>query len=173
LIEADVLVLATGFDVVHYLAGVDIEGTAGQQLRHVWDDDNGRAYLGLTVPGFPNLFCLYGPNAAAGHGGSYINTVECQLGYLVELLLQMRVAGAAAVEVKADVHDDYNARVDAANNSMIWSHPGCSTYYRNSRGRVVYTNPWRIVDFWAMTRSPDLAEYELRGGSRTGRHTDT
>ncbi len=160
--ETDVLVLATGFDVVHYLVPMQIRGVRGQFLSEVWDGDNARAYLGIAMPGFPNLFCLYGPNGAPGHGGSYINTVECQLDYLVDLLVKMRREGAAAVDCKQDIHDKYNVEVDAANERMIWSHPGFSTYYRNSRGRVVYTNPWRIVDFWHMTRAADLSDFNLR-----------
>jgi 4-hydroxyacetophenone monooxygenase len=157
----DVIVLATGFDVVHYLAPMEITGTNGRTLSDVWDGDDARAYLGMTIPGFPNLFCFYGPNGAPGHGGSFINTTECQLNYLVDLLITMRKAGAAAVDCRQDVHDAYNARVDATNEAMIWSHPGVSTYYRNSRGRVVYTNPWRIVDFWHMTRQANLDDYHL------------
>jgi 4-hydroxyacetophenone monooxygenase len=162
LIEADVLVLATGFDVVHFLSGVNVEGIDRQVLNEVWDGDNGRAYLGLTVPGFPNMFCLYGPNAAPGHGGSYFNNTECQLNYMVDLLSKMRAAGAASVDVKPSVYDEYNRRVDEAHGKMIWSHPGFKTYYRNPRGRVVYANPWRIVDFWKMTRSAQPEDYTLR-----------
>lgn len=161
-IEADVLVLATGFDVVHYLSTVDVRGVDGVPLRSVWDGDDCRAYLGLTVPGFPSLFCLYGPNAAPGHGGSYINTVECQLDYVVDLLEKMREADGTAVDVKADRYTEYSDRVDAAHRKMVWSQPGVTTYYRNTRGRVVYANPWRIVDYWHMTRSADLKDYEIR-----------
>ena len=163
LVEVDALVLATGFDVVHFLSSVQVQGADGRELSTVWEGDNGRAYLGLTVPGFPNLFCLYGPNAAPGHGGSYINTVECQLGYVVDLLGKMREAGAASADVKPSVFDDYNRRVDEANDNMIWSHKGFTTYYRNARGRVVYTNPFRILDFWKMTRSARLEDYVLGG----------
>ena len=161
-IEADVLVLATGFDVVHYLSTVDVRGVGGTPLRTVWEGDDCRAYLGLTVPGFPSLFCLYGPNAAPGHGGSYINTVECQLDYVADLLEKMRAAGGAAVDVKPEVYAEYTERVDEAHRKMVWSQPGVTTYYRNARGRVVYANPWRIVDYWHMTRSADLENYEIR-----------
>jgi 4-hydroxyacetophenone monooxygenase len=161
LVEVDALVLATGFDVVHYLASVDVRGVDGTSIKEVWNSDDGRAYLGLTVPGFPNLFCLYGPNAAPGHGGSYITAAECQLNYLVDLLCKMRRSGADSLDVKPEVYERYNARVDDAHNKMIWTHPGFGTYYRNSRGRVVYANPFRIVDFWHMTRSADLTEYSL------------
>ena len=163
-IEVDVLILATGFDVVHYLSTVDVRGVDGVALSSVWEGDDCRAYLGLTVPGFPSLFCLYGPNAAPGHGGSYINTVECQLDYVIDLLEKMRAVGGAAVDVKPDRYAEYTDRVDDAHRKMVWSQPGVTTYYRNTRGRVVYANPWRIVDYWHMTRSADLEDYEIRKG---------
>ena len=155
-------VLATGFDVVHFLSSVNVQGIDGQLLNTVWEGDNGRAYLGLTVPGFPNMFCLYGPNAAPGHGGSYITSAEYQLHYVIDLLSKMREAGATSVDVNASVYDEYNIRVDDAHNKMIWTHPGVTTYYRNARGRIVYANPWRILDFWEMTRSARLEDYTLR-----------
>ena len=73
-----------------------------------------------------------------------------------------REGSRPAVDCNQDIHDKYNVEVDAANERMIWSHPGFSTYYRNSRGRVVYTNPRRIVDFWHMTRSADMSDFHLR-----------
>lgn len=161
LVEVDVLVLATGFDVVHYLSSVDVLGLDGQILREVWNGDDGRAYLGMTVTGFPNLFCLYGPNAAPGHGGSYMGVVEAQLNYIVDLIAKMREAGAKAVDVERAVYDDYSRRVDDAHAKMIWTAPGVSTYYQNAQGRIIYANPFRIVDFWHMTRSADLADYAL------------
>jgi 4-hydroxyacetophenone monooxygenase len=127
----------------------------------VWEDDDARAFLGSAVPGFPNLLMVYGPNTQGGHGGSLIGTGEAQLHYIVSLLAQMLTEGIGSVEVKPEVYDDYNRKVDEAHANMIWTHPGMSTYYRNSRGRVVVPIPWRVVDFWQMTRHADLNDYVL------------
>lgn len=159
--EIDTLILATGFDVVHYLSSVDVVGVGGRVLREVWNEDDGRAYLGMTVPGFPNLFCLYGPNAAPGHGGSYIGVVEAQLTYIEDLISKMREAGAKTVAVRPDVYDAYSEKVDEAHSRMIWTAPKVRTYYQNSHGRIVYANPFRIVDYWHMTQSADIDEYIL------------
>lgn len=159
--EADVVVLATGFDVVRFLAPMTVTGRDGRVLHDEWDDDDARAYLGLTVPGFPNFFCLYGPNTQFGHGGSLLFMIELQMHYLSDLLRQMTDGGLGAVECRQDVHDDYNAAVDAAHNQMVWTHPGMDVYYRNSRGRVVVINPFRIVDFWHRLRHADLEEYRV------------
>ncbi|MEN3279364.1 MAG: 4-hydroxyacetophenone monooxygenase [Solirubrobacteraceae bacterium] len=157
--EVDVIVCATGFDVVRFLAPMDVRGRSGRTLRATWDDDDSRAYLGLAVPDFPNLFMVYGPNTQAGHGGSLIGTAEAQLHYVMDLLAQMLRGGIGAVECRPEVYEDYNRRVDEAHERMVWTHPGMATYYRNSRGRVVVNTPWRVVDFWRMTRAADLGDY--------------
>jgi 4-hydroxyacetophenone monooxygenase len=128
-------------------------------LREVWDDDDARAYLGTAVPGFPNFFMVYGPNTQAGHGGSLLASAESQLDYVIDLLQQMLARGIDAVECREDVYERYNERVDHAHEQMVWTHPGMETYYRNSRGRVVVNTPFRIVDFWHMTRQADLRDY--------------
>lgn len=157
--EVDVIVCATGFDVVRFLNSIDVRGSDGRSLREVWDDDDARAYLGTAVPGFPNMFMVYGPNTQAGHGGSLLGMTESQLDYIVDLLGQMIAGGIGSVEVRPGVFEEYNAKIDRAHEHMVWTHPGMSTYYRNSRGRVVVNTPWRIVDYWHMTREADLGDY--------------
>ena len=156
--ELDVLVLATGFDVVNFLASIDVRGRSGRSIRETWDGDNARAYLGCAIPDYPNFFCLYGPNTQTA-GGSLMFMLESQMSYVAGLLHQMAELDLGSLEVRADVHDRYNERVDEAHERMIWTHPGFGTYYRNDRGRVVVANPFRMVDFWDMCQRPDLSEY--------------
>jgi 4-hydroxyacetophenone monooxygenase len=155
----DVLVMATGFDVVHFVSTYEVIGRGGLRLRDAWDDDNCRAYLGLTIPDMPNFFTIYGPNTQTGHGGSLIHTVEDQLDYVADLLGQMFCACIDAVDVKQETYDAFADTVDRMHEGMIWSHPGMTTYYRNSRGRVVALSPFRNVDYWRMTRHADLRDY--------------
>jgi 4-hydroxyacetophenone monooxygenase len=157
--EADVLVVATGFDVLRFLTAFEVHGRSGQSLREVWNDDDARAYLGLAMPDFPNFFCLYGPNLQPGHGGSLIFVVEMQMRYIMDLLKQMLNQGIGAVECRQDVHDAYNERVDEAHANMVWTHPGMETYYRNARGRVVVNGPYRNATFYDMTRTADLDDF--------------
>jgi 4-hydroxyacetophenone monooxygenase len=166
--DADVIVLATGFEAADALGHLEIRGRGGDRLADRWGSDDPRAYLGIAVPGFPNLFLLYGPNTNLGHGGSIIFQAECQSAYIVGLLQQMRAVGASSVDVRRDVHDDYNERVDEAHRHMIWTHPGMETWYRNRAGRVVTNSPWRLVDYWTMCHSPSLDDYEP-GGDPTSR----
>ncbi|MFV0309908.1 MAG: flavin-containing monooxygenase [Desertimonas sp.] len=159
--EVDVVIAATGFDVVRFLASMEIIGRSGSSIREIWEDDDARAYLGTVVPDLPNFFCLYGPNLQPGHGGSFLMTLEQQAAYVRGVLAKMFRRGIGSVECRQDVHDRYNADVDAAHANMVWSHPGMTTYYRNSRGRVVVNSPWRNVDFWHLTREPDLDDFIL------------
>jgi 4-hydroxyacetophenone monooxygenase len=157
--EVDVLVFATGFSPRRMLYPMDIRGRSGVPLREQWGEDDARAYLGITVPDFPNFLVMYGPNTNLGHGGSAIFHAECQVTYISELLTRMISEGIGTVEVRPEVCDAYNDRVDAAHQKMVWTHPGMTTYYRNAAGRVVTTTPWRLVDYWAMTRHPDMADF--------------
>ena len=158
---ADAIVLATGFQMTQMTSRIDVCGRAGKRLDEFWGDDNATAYLGISVPGFPNLFIMQGPNAGLGHGGSAIFQSECQARYITAMILRMLEQGVAAADVRMERHDDYVARVDAEHEDMIWTHPGVSTYYRNRHGRVVSVSPWRLVDYWAMTHDPTLDDYEL------------
>lgn len=155
--EVDVLIVATGYDVARYLSPVDVAGRGGVTVREAWDDDDSRAYLGTVIPEFPNFFMLYGPNTQLGHGGSFIFIVECQIDYVLRVLRHMNDHSLREVECRHDVYDAYNEKVQAMHQKMIWSHFGMSTYFRNSRGRIVTQNPWRLVDFWKLTREADVA----------------
>jgi 4-hydroxyacetophenone monooxygenase len=157
----DVIVVATGFKVTEMAARLDITGRRGKNLREKWAGDNPTAYLGLTVPDFPNLFCMLGPNSGPAHGGSVIFQSECQSRYISTCLIEMIERGIAAIDVRQDVHDDYIRKVDAEHETMIWTHPGMTTYYRNKSGRVFSAMPWRFVDYWAMTHDADLDRYHL------------
>lgn len=163
-VDVDVLVFATGFDVVRFISSYEVIGRGGRRLREVWDDTDGRAYLGLSIPGFPNFFTLYGPNTQTGHGGSLIHTVEAQLDYVESLLRQLFARGLTSVECKQDVYEDFARQVDDMHAGMVWSHPAMSTYYRNEKGRVVVISPFRNLDYWHLTRRAELDDYLL--GSR-------
>jgi 4-hydroxyacetophenone monooxygenase len=157
--EADVLVIATGFDVLRFLTAFEARGRSSRSLREIWNDDDARAYLGLTIPDFPNFFCLYGPNLQPGHGGSFMFLAEMQVRYIMDLLRKMLTQGLGAVECRQDVHDKYNERIDQAHENMVWTHPGMETYYRNTRGRVVVNSPHRNDTFYEMTRTAKLEDF--------------
>ena len=159
--EADVVVLATGFVVTDLAARLGIAGRGGRKLAEEWADENQSAHLGMSVPGFPNFFCMYGPNTNMGHGGSVIFLAECQSRYISGCIVEMVERGLAVMECRPEARDDWVRRVDAEHAELVWTHPGMSTYYRNRHGRVVSPSPFRLVDTWAMTHRPELADFKL------------
>ena len=160
-IRVDVIIYATGFHANRYLWPMEIVGRGGAVLAEQWGD-RPTAYLGMTVPNFPNLFCLYGPGTNLAHGGSLIFHAECQIRYIMGCISAV-MAGGGSIECRADVHDDYNRRLQAELDTMVWSHPSIRhSWYRNAEGRIYILSPWRLVDYWKWTRSPDLAEFALR-----------
>ena len=157
--EADVLVIATGFDVLNFITTYEAKGRSGVSLADQWEHDNAQAYLGTVVPNFPNFFTLYGPNLQPGHGGSLIFVVEMQVRYIMDMIQKMLDQNIGSVEIRQEVHDGYNQDVDQAHEQMVWTHPGMTSYYRNDRGRIVVNSPWRNVDFYEMTREANLSDY--------------
>jgi 4-hydroxyacetophenone monooxygenase len=163
-VEADVLILATGYQASNVLGSYDVVGRDGRVLRDVWDGDNASAYLGTLVTGFPNFFILLGPNVGSGHGGSMIRNIESQAHYATRLIEAMLERGATTLEVKEQVYLDYMSQIDAAHEKLVWTHPGTENWYRNSRGRVVAITPWRNDAFWRMTRTADPDDLDFGFG---------
>ena len=158
---ADILIYAIGFEMMQMAARLNIKGRDGVDLIETWDGDNPTAYLGITVPGYPNFFCLLGPNTGLGHGGSAMFQAECQTRYITACIVEMIENNLASLEIHREAHDTYVEQVDTEHQQMIWSHPGMTTYYRNARGRVVTVMPWRLVDYWKMTHEADLDNYHV------------
>lgn len=155
----DVIIYATGFEASRMLFPIDVTGLGGVKLRDLWGDDDPRAYLGITVPGFPNLFLTYGPNTNLAHGGSIIFQAECQVHYILHCLALLIDSGHDAMECTPRAHDDYNAVLDETLSQMVWTYRGVTNWYTNAHGRVTTNSPWPLVDYWHMTRKPDAAAF--------------
>ncbi len=160
-----VIILATGFQASKMLWPMEIVGAEGRSIRDLWGDDDPRAYMGMTVPGFPNLFITYGPNTNLAHGGSIIFHTECQVRYICQALREMLEHDLTTLDVRPEVHDAYNVKVDAACQRMVWAHPGVTSWYKNRHNRVTVTSPWRLLDYWRMTREFQPDDYIARHGA--------
>lgn len=157
--EVDAIVMATGFHASKLLWPMEIIGRGGRSIRERWGDDDPRAYKGMSVPGFPNLFVLAGPNTILSHGGSAIFHSECQVTYILQAIREMVERNLRTLEVRRDVHDRYNQQIDERHRNMVWAHPGVTSWYKNKHNRVTMTSPWRLVDFWSLTREFDPDDY--------------
>ncbi len=160
--EAEVLIFGTGFEASNFLVPMRIHGRGGVELHEAWGGD-ARAYLGMTTPGFPNLFMLYGPNTNIVVNGSIIFFSECSVRYVVGCLKLLAETGARSLEVRREVHDAFNVRVDAENARMAWGAPQVTSWYKNSLGRVSQNWPFPLVDYWSATKAPDPADFIVDG----------
>ena len=156
--EADVVVYATGFRALEYLAPMEIVGRGGQSITDFWGDEP-RAYLGMTVPQFPNLFLMYGPGTNLGYNGNLFFNAECQARYIANSLKWMIEDDLSAIEVRQDVYADYASRMDEALAGFTWSHGGAGNWYKNKAGKVIANSPWPLIDYWEWTRAPDEADF--------------
>jgi 4-hydroxyacetophenone monooxygenase len=157
--ELDVIVLATGFHTTRSIWPLDIVGRTGESIHDYWQIDEMRAYLGMTVPGYPNLFMLLGPNTGLAHGGSVIFQIETQMQYVIKFLEALADRGAATIECRAEAYERWIELVDAAHAKMVFSHPGMTNWYKNRAGRITTITPFLLVDYWSMTQQPVLEDF--------------
>ena len=158
--EVDILILATGFHSNQFLWPMDIVGKEEQTLASVWGD-SANSYKGISVPNFPNLFCLYGPNTNIVHGGSIIYQTECQIHYVMQCLTAMIDKGVDAIDVRDQINESYNEKVQTISKTLAWGHPNVASWYKNSDGRVVNNSPFSLQEYWAVTHKVDLDDYHL------------
>ncbi|HQN41965.1 MAG TPA: NAD(P)/FAD-dependent oxidoreductase, partial [Pseudomonadales bacterium] len=156
----DVIIYGTGFKASRLLWPMQIIGRGGVELQQQWNDDP-HAYLGITVPGYPNLFCLYGPNTNIVVNGSIIFFSECEMRYIMLALQQLLERNQRTIECKQSVHDAYNDWIDAGNQQMAWGSPRVQSWYKNSQGRVTQNWPYTLLEFWRRTRTLNPDDYQF------------
>ncbi len=159
---ADVIVYATGFHANRVLWPMEITGRDGVDLRSLWGE-RPAAYLGITVPGFPNLFCMYGPGTNLAHGGSLIFHSECQMRYITQCLDLLIDGGHRSMEPTQERYDDWHERSQREIKTLVWSQPSIKhSFFKNAYGEIHVLSPWRLVDYWRWTKEPDVDDFEIR-----------
>lgn len=165
---ADVIVYATGFRHTDVLWPMTITGRDGIDLHSLW----GRrpyAYLGVTVPGFPNLFVLYGPGAHLAHGGSLIFNSELQMRYIDSCLAELINTGLRSIEPTTQAAETWHRRTQAEIAKMVWAHPAVRhSYFKNADGEIHTVSPWRLDEYWAAVREPDWSQFITRRDAGQG-----
>src|SRR5262245_2944006 len=156
--ELDVLVLATGFRVDRFLRPMEVIGRAGRRLDDSWAK-RPTAYLSISVPGFPNLFMLNGPNGPVGNF-SLIEVAELQLAYILRLIEPLRSGRCREISPSEATTERFEAdRVEAAKKT-VWT-TGCRSWYLDDRG-IPAVWPWTFDRFREEMAAPRLAAYEVR-----------
>jgi 4-hydroxyacetophenone monooxygenase len=158
--QLDVIVYCTGFHAWRFLGGIEVTGVGGADLHQRWGQDPA-AYLGITVPDFPNLFCLYGPNTNLVVNGSIVMFSECAVHYVMECLRALLERGDQVMDLCPGVLDPYQATIDEANALMAWGAEGVDNWYKSPAGRVSQNWPLATVEYWDLTRALDPGHYRF------------
>lgn len=158
--EVDIIALATGFQSSDYLTPIRVTGRGDKNLHQWWAGDC-RAYLGITMPGFPNLFMTGGPTTGVVVNGSAIFSAECAVEYALSAIHGLLAGGYAAMDVRKAPFDTFNERVDAGNLTKAWGVAKTTSWYKNRFGRASQTWPFSLMEYRRLTEKADLADYEM------------
>ena len=158
----DVLIYGTGFSASQFLNSLRVSGLGGVDLHQQWGLEP-KAYQGVCVPGFPNLFMLYGPNTNLITNGSLVLFSEIEIEYVMRCLRTLGERGARAMVCTEEASERYNARIDAAARSMAYGIEGVSNWYKSSSGRVTQNWPLSTIDFWRQMQTVQTQDFRFLG----------
>jgi cation diffusion facilitator CzcD-associated flavoprotein CzcO len=133
-------------------------GRGGVELTETWRRQGARAYYGITVSGFPNLFILVGPNTGLGHN-SIIFMIESQVRYVMDCMRKLEARGARALDVRLEVQDRFNEHIHARLKKAVWSAGGCKSWYLDEHGRNPTLWPGSTIPYWRQTHSARPSDY--------------
>ena len=157
-IAVDAIVLGTGFAASEFLAPMTIRGRGGLSLDDAWRD-GAKAWLGITVPGFPNFFMLYGPNTNLGHN-SIVFMLESQIAHVMRCLKTRDARGGRTIEIESPPFERYNARLQRATRHTVFA--GCTSWYVDPQGRHTVNWPGFTTTYRWLTRHAGLGAYAVR-----------
>jgi cation diffusion facilitator CzcD-associated flavoprotein CzcO len=157
--SVDVIVYATGFETSEAKPPFPIAGRGGLDLARAWAR-NIEAYLGTTIPGFPNAFLLVGPNMGLGHS-SMIFMMESQFAYVLDAIQTMRSKRIKSVEVRRAIATRYNDKLQKRLEHTVWNSGGCSSWYLTSNGKNTTAWPGFTFEFRLKTRRFDATNYDI------------
>lgn len=153
---ADVLVYGTGFRATEFLAPLTVRGRDGRDLHEQWSE-GARAYLGMAVPHFPNMFLVFGPNTNLG-SSSIILMMEEQSRYIRQLVETLARADAPiALEVRREVDEEYDREMLSRLSDSVWT--GCDSWYKTDSGRITTNWPGLVHEYQRRTKTADPADY--------------
>jgi hypothetical protein len=161
----DTIVLGTGFAATEFLAPLTITGRGGRDLHRQWKD-GASAYLGIVVPGFPNLFVLYGPNTNLGHN-SILVMLEAQVGWVVQAVRELQDRRIGWMDVRPDVAAAFDGWIQRRLAGTVFA-TGCHSWYLTESGRNTQNWPASTLTFRRRTRRLRLEEFELSFHDRLG-----
>ena len=153
--SVDCIVWATGFKTNDFMFPMEVTGSEGRDLREAWAN-GAHAHLGITVPGFPSMFIMFGPNTNTS-GGSIITYLEAQAGYVRQALQHVGDRGAGAISVRPEVEAASDRELQARFPGTAWTR--CDSWYRDERGRIVANWPGYMREYLRATRHLDPGDF--------------
>lgn len=162
-IEADLVVLATGFETVKFFGNLEINGPNGVSLKQAWEEEI-RAHRSVVVKEFPNFFMMFGPNSGLGHS-SIIVMLEAQARYIAQLLCEARDSGKSTILVRPEAEASYNQELQKALQTTVWN-SGCNSWYLDDKGRNFALWPHTTTRFISEMRHVRLGEYRFFNDDR-------
>ena len=157
--EFDTVIFATGFKAQDFFDPINIDCSSGS-FKSIYKDSP-VSYLGITFSSIPNFFAMYGPGTNLAHAGSIIFNSECQINYICSAIEHMLNNDYKVIKVKPKIEKQYQDRFDKRHKKMVWQHANVSSWYQNSKGKVVTTSPWRLVEYWNWTNNFNADEYDF------------
>ena len=154
--EVDVIIYGTGFAATEFLSPMQITGVDGADLHGRWKE-GARAYLGLSVPDFPNLFVVYGPNTNLG-GSSIINMLEAASAAITTLLRHAESQGGGAVVVRRDAEQRFDDEIQERLAHSVWAN--CSSWYHEDGGRITTNWPGQVAEYQRRCAELDVNAFE-------------
>jgi cation diffusion facilitator CzcD-associated flavoprotein CzcO len=156
--DVDTIIFGTGFATNDFLAPMSISGRDGRDLHKMWMERGGAdGFKGISVPGFPNMFMLYGPNTNLGHN-SIIYMLETQTDYVLEALRHAASHGAKWLDVRPEAHREFNDEIQDQLKKTVWQ-AGCDSWYVTDAGKNTNNWPSFTFDYRKKTRYFDPVHY--------------
>jgi len=159
-VPADIILFGTGFKASDFLVPMSVTGIDGKDLHETWGID-ASAYLGMTLPGYPNFFCMYGPNTNTVIHGNLVFFLECQANYLLDAIKTLADGGHRSMALREDVFADYDQLITAESAKRTWGWSKTHSWYMNAAGRSTIMWPLPSREYFERTRMVRTEDYQL------------
>ncbi|WP_330206985.1 flavin-containing monooxygenase [Pseudomonas sp. AM14(2022)] len=158
-IDVDLIIWSTGYDATDGVVSYPVTGRHGVQLKDVWAQYP-RAYLGTSLPDFPNLFIVTGPNTGIGHT-SALFIIEAQMNYILDCIHTLQSKGLRSIEVRPAAERTYTAMIHREMERTVWKSGGCHSWYQSKSGHVIAIFPGFSFSYYRLTRTLKPADHIL------------
>ena len=159
-LDVDLIIYSTGYDATDGVISYPVVGRGKKTLADVWQDYP-RAYLGTSLPDFPNLFIVTGPNTGIGHT-SAIFIIEAQMNYIKSAIKRVHAAGAQSIEVRPEAEERYTQHIHQEMKKTVWYKGGCNSWYKSKSGKVIAMFPGFSFSYWLLAKRFKSADHVIK-----------